>query len=171
MREDAMFAVDDILELQREQFRHDRRNHFDILSLHKNDRLKHYGLHYCKYVGRLARGVDEPKTVEQTIVDTALVCLSAANTLHQRLGSSVSEKSCRQDQIDPLRLFADAAGRFADACEKIDHVEEFIPQAREANADIFRWLVTFADSQQIDFRARIALRRKELAERPFYIPD
>jgi hypothetical protein len=58
-----MFAVDDILELQREQFRHDRRNHFDILSLHKNDRLKHYGLHYCKYVGRLARGVDEPKTV------------------------------------------------------------------------------------------------------------
>jgi hypothetical protein len=38
----------DLLQMQREQFRHDERNHKDILCLPKPDRLKHYGLHYAK---------------------------------------------------------------------------------------------------------------------------
>ena len=43
-----------LLRLQREQYRHDQRNHSDIACLAKSERLKHYGLHFAKYVGRLA---------------------------------------------------------------------------------------------------------------------
>lgn len=115
-----MLESHDLLRLQREQFQHDKRNHSDIQCLHKNDRLKHYGLHFAKYVGRMARGVAETKSIDRTLIDTVLVSLSAANTLHQNLSKDVSLKSLTPTN-DPLQIFADAAGRFADACEKIDH--------------------------------------------------
>ena len=100
-----------LLQLQKEQFRHDRRNHSDILCLHKTERLKHYGLHFAKYVGRLARGSCETKSVGQTTVDAFLVCLSAANTLHQRLKVSTPQEASCQGTV--FIAFADAAGRFA----------------------------------------------------------
>jgi hypothetical protein len=46
-----------------------------------------------------------------------LVALSAANTLHQNLGTANLGPQGRH--TDMVRTFADAAGRFADACEKI----------------------------------------------------
>jgi hypothetical protein len=97
-----MLRADDILVLQQEQFSHDKRNHCEILSLDKNDRLKHYGLHFCKYVGRLARGIEEAKPASRTITDAALVCLSAANTLHQRLAEPEARVPTAR-QVDPLR--------------------------------------------------------------------
>jgi hypothetical protein len=120
-----MISPVDLAKLQSAQYAHDMRNHFDILALHKTERLKHYGLHFAKYVGRLARGHDETKSVERTLIDASLVSLSTANTLHQDLSKErfVTETPARQ--IDSLRIFADASGRFADACEKIDHLEEF----------------------------------------------
>lgn len=96
----------DLLRLQREQYAHDKRNHSDILTLSKNDRLKHYGLHFAKYVGRLARGNDEPKSIERTIVDTCLVCLSAANTLHQKLSDThvcVRERKGRNNGLEGVQ--------------------------------------------------------------------
>ena len=119
-----MQTASDLLRLQCEQYSHDRRNHSDILNLSKTDRLKHYGLHFAKYVGRLARGKDEVKSVERTIVDTFLVCLSAANTLHQELNSTSLQSDLQAKENDPVYILADAAGRFADACEKVDHMEE-----------------------------------------------
>jgi hypothetical protein len=161
----------DLLRFQREQYVHDRRNHSDILSLSKNDRLKHYGLHFAKYVGRLARGSDEPKSVERTVVDACLVSLSAANTLHQKLNEPSESCSHRALQMDVIYAFADAAGRFADACEKIDHMEEFVPMARQANVDVMNWIVVMAAERQIDLEKSISERRKELAARQFYITD
>jgi hypothetical protein len=111
--------------------------------------LKHYGLHFAKYVGRLVRESAETKPVERTLVDTLLVSLSAANTLHQDLSKENCFVSDVSDQVDPWRTFADAAGRFADACEKIDHMEEFVPMARKANADIMNWLITAAATVSI----------------------
>ncbi len=159
----------DLIRLQQEQFRHDQRNHSDIWCLAKPDRLKHYGLHFAKYVGRVARGADESKSVERTIVDTALVCLSAANVLHQHLQHKDPERL--SSQIDPLRNFANAAGRFADACEKIDHLEEFLTIARSANDEVLSWVVTAASERQFDLEEGIRQRRKELAARQFYIAD
>lgn len=164
-------SLDEIAQLQREQYRHDQRNHADIACLPKPDRLKHYGLHFAKYAGRLARGEIETHSVEKTIVDTLLVCLSAANTLHQRLHSSVQPRKTPHLQNDMVRPLADAAGRFADACEKIDHLEEFLPIARIANEDVFNWALSMSDERQLDLRGTIKARRAELADRQFYIKD
>jgi len=161
----------ELARLQSEQHKHDLRNHFDIISLHKTDRLKHYGLHFAKYVGRLARESAEAKPVERTLVDTLLVSLSAANTLHQDLAKEKIAISGPSDQVDPWRSFADASGRFADACEKIDHMEEFVPMARKANADILSWLVETAQTRNLDLQTAVRARREELATRQFYIRD
>ncbi|MBR1088769.1 hypothetical protein JQ621_14975 [Bradyrhizobium manausense] len=166
-----MYQADDLLRLQREQHAHDQRNHADILHLSKNDRLKHYGLHFAKYVGRLARGADEPKSIERTVVDTFLVCLSAANTLQQELNAVSTCQLSHKTTNDPVYVLADAAGRFADACEKIDHLEEFLPIARQANADVIRWVVSIATERAIDIEPALRARRKELAARQFYIAE
>jgi hypothetical protein len=164
-------SSDDLARLQCEQHSHDLRNHFDIISLHKTNRLKHYGLHFAKYVGRLARESAETKPVERTLVDTLLVSLSAANTLHQDLSKENFLLSGAPDQVDPWRTFADATGRFADACEKIDHMEEFVPLARKANMDILHWIINTATKRDLDLRSAVCVRREELATRQFYIKD
>ncbi|HWU18649.1 MAG TPA: hypothetical protein VN155_13295 [Devosia sp.] len=156
----------DLAALQRSQQQHDLENHFDILALHKMDRLKHYGLHFSKYVGRLARGQSETKTVSQTLVDTMLVSLSAANALNQRLWQVGPESAGRNDY--DLLAFADAAGRFADACEKVDHLEEFRSIALDANADILRYVAHTAATLGLDLEAAIADRRSQLYSRQAY---
>jgi hypothetical protein len=165
----CMISSQEIASLQRAQYAHDMRNHFDILSLHKTDRLKHYGLHFAKYVGRLAREISESKPVERTLVDAALVSLSAANTLHQDFSRENFERGLTRAQIDPLRTLADATGRFADACEKIDHLEDFLTIAREANRDIMDWILRQADQRNLSLMSAILCRRKELADRHFFI--
>jgi hypothetical protein len=165
----VMLSADELGHMQCQQHAHDMRNHFDILALHKNDRLKHYGLHFSKYVGRLARGPAESKPVERTVVDALLITLSAANTLHQDLRKANLGRSGVNS--DPFRTFADAAGRFADACEKIDHMEEFLPIAKTANIDILAWVLTTAQERDLDLTEAIAARRKELSERPFYVQE
>jgi hypothetical protein len=169
--EGEMLSPSEIADLQRGQYAHDMRNHFDIISLHKTDRLKHYGLHFAKYVGRLARDSAEPKPVERTFVDAFLVSLSVANTLHQDLSEESPGLEVPSDQIDPLRVLADAAGRFADACEKIDHLEEFLPIARKANQDILAWVLRAAGERHFDLKSAAPARREELRRRHFYITD
>lgn len=166
-----MFSAADMLGMQRSQYAHDKLNHCDIANLHKGDRLKHYGLHFCKYIGRLARGHHEQKPVERTVVDAMLVCLSAANTLSQKLSeySYVDSESCVN--AESIMPFADAAGRFADACEKFDHLEDCVAIARAANADIFKWLISYAALHQINISEGIDRRRSELRARAFYASE
>jgi hypothetical protein len=164
-----MLSAQELGQMESDQYAHDMRNHFDILALHKNDRLKHYGLHFAKYVGRMARGREESKPVDRTVVDTLLVALSAANTLHQDLRKENFTAAMLNTGADRLRFFADAAGRFADACEKIDHMEEFLPIARTANCDILSWTMASAAENELDLKEAVSQRRKELSERQFYI--
>lgn len=159
-----MYSQSEILEWQRDQYDHDMRNHFDILSLHKNDRLKHYAMHFAKYSGRLARGDAEEKTVNRTFVDALLVSLSAANTLHQ----SLEYRPKRSNNSLFLRI-ADASGRFNDAGEKIDHLEPFLEIARDGNQDIFDALLDFASAQRLDVEKCLQSRRSELRQRQFFV--
>lgn len=159
-----MQYFDNILSWQQDQYYHDMRNHFDILSLHKNDRLKHYAMHFAKYAGRIARGDAEEKSVCRTVTDAMLVCLSAANTLHQKL-----EYRPNQSNSSLLTRFTDASGRINDAAEKLDHMEPFIEIARNGNQDIFDALLDHSRAQDLDIFDLLISRRKELRERQFFI--
>ena len=153
-------------ERQRNQNAHDLANHFDIASMSRIDRLKHYGLHFAKYAGRLARGGAEVKTREETIVDAFLVSLSAANSLNQLLPEISVEKDTT---ISPTDLeFIDHSGRFADACEKIDHLEGFLESACEANASIYRWVIASAVHSGMDIDHLSTERREALSRRPVF---
>ena len=166
MNGEVMYNSEMLLDWQKDQYDHDMRNHFDVLSLHKKERLKHYAMHFAKYAGRLARGNREEKSIERTFVDALLVCLSAANTLQQRLSYSANRTS------DPILIrLADAAGRFNDATEKIDHVEPFLEIARESNQDILDTLLDFAVNNSIDVIHILQSRRSELRERQFFIRE
>ena len=154
---------------QQAQHEHDLQNHFDILSLSRLDRLKHYGLHFAKYAGRLARGEAEAKSRPETLTDAFLVALSAANALNQALPDVDGEVT---DGKAPSDLsFTDQAGRFADACEKIDHLEEFRTIALDANAALVKWIVRSATATGFDLDALVDDRRQQLARRPVHAPE
>jgi hypothetical protein len=159
-----MTTSSELLEWQRDQYEHDMRNHFDILSLHKQDRLKHYAMHFGKYAGRVARGAKEEKPLSRTFADAMLVCLSAANTLHQRLAYSPNASN----ESFFIRL-TDAQGRMNDAAEKIDHMENYVDIATAANQDILNALLDLADLEDFDTLDAINARRAQLRERHFYI--
>lgn len=147
-------------EQQNIQYQHDLDNHLDILSLPRSERLKHYGLHFAKYAGRFARGAEEAKSVEETLVDSFLVSLSAANVLNQAFPEIFDMQSeCRDVQ------FTDFSGRFADACEKLDHLEDFRGIALEANLKIISWIIGRASQMECDLLERADARRKQLGAR------
>ena len=131
------------------------------------DRLKHYGLHFAKYAGRFARGEKELKSKAETLTDAFLVALSAANTLNQTLKNTNFENNSRPADLE----FIDYAGRFADACEKIDHLEEFRTIALNANAALMEWIVRSAVVDGLALDALVDERRRQLARRPVYAPE
>jgi hypothetical protein len=169
-----MSTLDDerVLAWQKAQYKHDKRNHFDILSRHKVDRLKHYALHFAKYAGRLARGENAAqKTEVQTAVDSILVSLSAANTVSHRLSGSV--KLLAIDASWQQRLYTDAAGRYCDAVEKLDHAE--FDGARTAmvenNQALFEIAMNICIVKSLDVEGLLRERRQYLVERSFFIED
>lgn len=155
---------DSLLGWQQDQYEHDRRNHFHILSLHKEDRLKHYALHFGKYAGRLARGTSDPKSPDETCIDGLLVCLSAANTLHQHLTHTPASSNATH-----LIRLTSAAGKFCDAAEKIDHLEPFLDQASESNQELCDILLDYAIARGMDLEEKMRSRRAELKARKFFI--
>lgn len=166
-------AIDgaELLRWQQEQFAHDQRNHTDIICLSRIDRLKHYGLHFAKYAGRVARDGDNVTVLTKTMVDAALVMLSAANALSQRLDQSEASTNLAPDfHTSLLGDIADAGGRFCDACEKIDHMEDFLEIARQANLDVLLWVIRLSARLNVDLHAAILERRQQLSERQFFIP-
>ena len=50
-------------------------------------------------------------------------------------------------------------------------MEEFIPIARLANADVIKWVMNIVAERKIELEPAIQARRKELAARQFYISD
>ena len=164
------FSKKTLLKWQKDQFKHDSRNHTDVVFLHRFAKLRHYGLHFAKYVGRLARGKREEKSIKQTVIDTLLVCLSSANTMTQELDEVKSTKGFKTNS-EELKNLADFVGTFTDACEKIDHFEEFVKMAKESNQNILSWVLKASIKNKINIPLGLKERRKELAKRQFYIED
>jgi len=102
-------------------------------------------------------------------VDAFLVTLSAANALNQIL-PDVDNVLGSQEAPSDL-AFTDQAGRFADACEKIDHLEDFRTIALDANAALVEWIMSSAVVAGLDLDALIDERRRQLARRPVYASE
>ena len=155
-----------LVEQQRLQFTHDATNHQDIHCLGRTDRLKHYGLHFAKYCGRLARDGFE-HGADKTLADWFLVALSASIALQDKLDNLSKLQSANTFEGAFLAL-CDASGRFCDACEKIDHLEEFREIATVANRDIVQLLRGVAAAGDRSLDELLRGRRGQLAERAFY---
>lgn len=135
----------------------------------RNDRLKHYGLHFAKYCGRLARDRGD-ETVRRTITDFALIAISATNTLGRDLsGADLNLTSAHYSMEEAYHRLMDASGRFCDGCEKIDHAEEFLFIISPACFDIINTLVGLAAATDFDLSGSIDTRRSELRQRAYYI--
>jgi hypothetical protein len=146
------------------QHAHDMYAHVDILGLHRISRIQHYGLHFAKYVGRIARGNAETKTLDETLVDIALVALSAANSLNMELYA-------RNSALSDFENLASSTGKFCDGAEKFDHMEDCHESIRDALVEIFSWVVQRAKSEGIGLESAIPSRREFLRQRQvFHFP-
>lgn len=151
---------------QRKQFEHDELHHHDIFCLSRADRLKHYGLHFAKYCGRLSRDHSE-EVLRKTLSDWQLVSLSASLALSDNLSlGSISFSEASND--DFLFRAVDASGRFCDACEKIDHAEPFLDMAKFSNREILFLLSSMAAQKSMSLEELVTDRRKQLRQRAFY---
>jgi len=123
----------------------------------------------AKYVGRMLRR-GESKSLATTSIDSLLVSLSAANTLHQRLSVDIS---LNPNQNDFLEQYASTMGVFCDACEKFDHleVENVHTMLTESNNELFNFSMVIATNEGVDLEHAIASRRQFLRERAFFIED
>lgn len=112
--------------IQFAQFRHDEAYHREISRLTVKQRLTHMALHFAKYAGQLAAGLDDAG-LRRTVTDLFVIAVSTGNVLNVRLHDLLSARGPVHDTSPPAlaRNVAVEAGRMAAACEKLDHLEDF----------------------------------------------
>lgn len=99
------------------------------------DRLKSRALELSALVGRWAvSGADRPGPDTRDAVLSATA--GAANLLRIRLAEAARPEA---GLVADWATLAQAAGRLADAAEKIDHLEDFRPVADAATLALARW--------------------------------
>lgn len=166
-----MLSSDQIARQQIEQYRHDLRNHFDVAALPRIERLKHYALHFAKYAGRIARDQDG-SDIERTLVDSFLIGLSAANALKLKLsGDDIAATADGSSSQRLLEIYTDAVGRFAEASEKSDHLEDFMDIARSANRSILKIVADEATKRNIDLMSLARRKRQQISANNFLVSD
>jgi hypothetical protein len=107
------------------QFEHDEKYHREISRLTVQDRLRHMTMHFAKYVGKLhaAPNVDQFRRVA---TDTLIIAVSCANILNVDLRSTpLAADGGGASQPAFTKRLAVCTGRMAEACEKLDHLEDF----------------------------------------------
>lgn len=161
-----------ITDLQWAQHRHDESYHRDIAILPVASRIKHFALHFAKYVGALVdarRGGDEV-AFSRLLTDAFIISLAAANAVALRL-EDVAKRYRESGSLIDLGLaiavskerpagygdelvpeLALRVGQLAKACESLDHVEDypFRPAMQEAVIAIFEIVTVEAAMRQID---------------------
>lgn len=127
-------SMPDLLDrLQREQFEHDETYHREISRLSVQDRLRHMALHFAKYAGQLWGSSLTESARSRTVTDVLIIATSVANILNLRLAERAYESETDVAVDFRLRLSV-LAGEFANACEKLDHLEAY--PYREAIATV-----------------------------------
>lgn len=161
-----------ITDLQWAQHRHDEAYHRDIAILPVATRVKHFALHFAKYVGALveARRRGDEAAYTRLLTDTFIIALAAANAVALKL-EDVAEHYDETDSLIDLGVaiaqskqraggFGDElvpelavrVGQLAKACESLDHVEDypFRPSIQTAVKAIFEIVAVEAAVRQID---------------------
>jgi hypothetical protein len=114
--------------LQWQQFQHDEKYHREIARLTVQDRLKHMALHFAKYAGQLYAGPSESE-FRRLATDVLIIGISTANILNLRLADVLGSTNA-SDGWAFDRCLVVAAGQMAEACEKMDHMEDFAYRPR-----------------------------------------
>src|SRR5215216_5400827 len=176
-----MSATKALRNLQARQREHDIRAHQDIYYLPYPHRMKHLTFHITKYAGRLAPRDAADATFIRTLVDAFIISLSAADVLHIDfsealnkwgkvdqdtnlidLGLAMRNQDSKADGIQDwyFRKITDVAGRMANACESLDHMEPFPYRdvLSEAIIDLCRVTVIAAAVRSIDLTASVGER-------------
>lgn len=151
------------LHWQKDQEVHDHGFHKDISQLAAQERINHMALHFGKYAGRIARyGPDDLDNGQKTVIDAALIALSAANALLMNLQLQAHKTIVSLAKSDILVKLVEPVGRLQDAIEKMDHLDQTGPQMQVAVLDIFHWVIAAADYYQVDLDAAITARRAQI---------
>lgn len=161
-----------ITDLQWAQHRHDEAYHRDIAILPVATRMKHFALHFAKYVGALveARRRGDEAAYTRLLTDTFIISLAAANAValnledvakrHKEKGSLIdlgvaiaaSKERAAGFGDELVSELAVRVGQLAKACESLDHVEDypFRPAMQAAVTAIFEIVAVEAAVRQID---------------------
>lgn len=154
------------LEHQMAQHAYDVTRGADVWNRPKLDRARHYGLRLSAIVGRMAAAADDESNLRM-MGEAYAVALSSANMLGIDLARETANDVPRNDTVPVFLRLADEAGCYADAVEKIDHLEDFFTRMRNANAGIVRALVEAATKMGADLgRLAQAARESEAANAP-----
>lgn len=165
---------DQILALQHAQLRHDERYHRDILLLSVSDRMKHFTLHFAKYVGYLVEALDQndQDQYKKVLVDAFIIGLASANTLNIDLGKLVDERRepmpedlhnlgrairrelgrPEDDRMWIVKQLARQTARLSKACESLDHVESYPYRTvmEDAVVGLFKIILAEQSEQYMD---------------------
>jgi len=177
-----------LTQLQREQREHDVGYHTDVHFLTVRARLVHFLMHFGKYNGDIARSLrsDDADRTAQRYVDTLLVCISCANTLHvnfyELIRDAIATEDNATDKADNfcvavreryralqdsqawIATYSDNVGQFATALEKYDHFEEGDVRSPLLNsiANLSLDAMAFLMSRNVDISQALRMRRQEV---------
>jgi hypothetical protein len=179
--------------LQLKQKKHDEEFHADIYYLPYPARMTHFVLHFAKYVGRFAdlKNDDQEaaKKMEQTLVDTFIVTLSASDVLNLDFDERMAEmfgKPMKKtlagwadliDHGDPMDLpqlrewwmsrMAVTTGKMAKALESLDHMEPINVRLilNDGLMEVLAATLVATKNLKIDLKATTENRWAEIAKR------
>jgi hypothetical protein len=151
-----MSVVKSLKELQIAQRTHDQSFHRDVFHLSSSDRVKHYCLHYAKYVGRVAKEADDgeelQRTLKRTLTDGMIISLAFSDVLNvdldEQLESAFGKRKepvldgwyalidTTKNRMEPsevrsyfLERGATATGDLCKVAESLDHIESLEPRS------------------------------------------
>ena len=186
-----MPANKNLKDLQIAQRTHDQSFHRDVFHLASPERVKHYCLHFAKYVGRIARerGEDEvlKRTLQTTLTDAMIISLAFSDVLNVDLDEKLEEAfgkpskaglegwaslidSAKEPmELDGLRSYvfergATATGELCKVAESLDHIESLEPRSLLVEG-LVAWLAVIlvaAHHLPMDLAANVESRWKEI---------
>lgn len=178
-------------DLQIAQREHDQAFHRDVFYRSSPARLRHYCLHYGKYVGRVARetaeGEELNKSLQSTLTDAMVISLALSDVLNVSLDNeleaafgkparaglagwaSTIDTSKKKMALSQVRMYflergAVATGDLCKVAESLDHIEGLEPKSRLIEG-LVAWLALIlvcASNLGLDLEQSIEARWKEV---------